>query len=457
MKTSTPSRTPTAGAFALALLFILSATVPRALAATASPPERLSYQGFLADSDNNPLGPIDPENHTVVFRIYDASTGGVLMWSEQQVVTVAKGVFSVQLGEGSVTQNEPHGSLSSVFGGTDASDRYLELDVTDQGGRLAPRLRLLTSPYAFLAKNVADGAVDSSKLAEGSVGSSKIQGGAVTTAKLSIDSAFRVNDQAIYLRSGTDVNHFLKYASSYSGGFNPDGPVLQGFAGGILGVAAGGGSTALHWNSTGVGVHKHNPSEALDVVGNARVSGSVSATSVSARGASFVVATGEDTVVRMQNITRDWYIRNSVNGGTFGIFDGSVAAVHIVPGTTSWATGSDRRLKTEINQETGFLERVSRFRPVTYRLKSRGKDGRRELGFIAQDVQPEFPELVSESGDGMLALAYDRFGVIAIGAVRELNERTAARMNELEKENSALKQSLASVLERLQALESVVK
>ena len=66
-------------------------------AADANPPDRMTYQGYLVDSDGDPLGNSAPANYDVVFRIYNVKSGGIPIWSEQQTITVDKGYFSVLL------------------------------------------------------------------------------------------------------------------------------------------------------------------------------------------------------------------------------------------------------------------------------------------------------------------------------------------------------------------------
>ena len=120
--------------------------------AAETPPDRMTYQGFLADANGAAIGKDNPANYTAIFRIYDASQGGNRLWSEQQVITIDNGLFSVILGEGSQFQSEAHGALSAVFGGSTADVRWVGITVVELGGtEIAPRLRLLTSPYAFLA------------------------------------------------------------------------------------------------------------------------------------------------------------------------------------------------------------------------------------------------------------------------------------------------------------------
>jgi microcystin-dependent protein len=123
--------------------------------ANAKPPTQLTYQGFLTDANGVPFGNTTPVNKTIIFRIYDALTGGSLKWSSQQVITVDKGYFSALLGEGSPVGAEPFSAdLSGVFAGSTASDRYLELNA--DGTTIAPRLRFLAAPYALLSKSATE-------------------------------------------------------------------------------------------------------------------------------------------------------------------------------------------------------------------------------------------------------------------------------------------------------------
>ena len=140
------------------VLFALTINVFRLqVVADDNPPERLSYQGFLVDANGVALGNSAPKNYDVIFRIYDAQSSGNRLWAEQQTLTVDKGYFSVLLGEGAQVGSEPHAALSTLFTGSTASDRFVEITVKGIGAgggdsTIAPRLRLLTSPYAYLAR-----------------------------------------------------------------------------------------------------------------------------------------------------------------------------------------------------------------------------------------------------------------------------------------------------------------
>lgn len=121
--------------------------------AHAAPPELMTYQGFLVDANGNPLAPSTPAQYPVIFRIFTAPINGTRLWSEQQIVTVDKGNFSVILGEGTPIGGEARPSFSSVMAGPNNVDRYMSLSVTigSTTTEMLPRLRLLPAPYAFSA------------------------------------------------------------------------------------------------------------------------------------------------------------------------------------------------------------------------------------------------------------------------------------------------------------------
>ena len=124
---------------------------------TPNPPGQISYQGFLTDVTGVPLATTAPKNYDVIFRIYSAPTGGATLWGEIQTVTVNRGYFSVLLGQGAYDNSDVWtNNLVGIFTGNSASDRYVGITVkgiTNPDTEISPRLRLLASPYAFLAAN----------------------------------------------------------------------------------------------------------------------------------------------------------------------------------------------------------------------------------------------------------------------------------------------------------------
>jgi hypothetical protein len=120
------------------------------------------------------------------FRIWDNQSGGNRIWSEEQVVTVSNGQFSVRLGEGTVVPGEARPDLSTAFNGT---DRFLGLTVMIPGqtaGEIAPRLAFLATPFTF----VAERAKTADSVAQPS-GNSQL--GTTTIASLTVAGPGKIN------------------------------------------------------------------------------------------------------------------------------------------------------------------------------------------------------------------------------------------------------------------------
>ncbi len=89
--------------------------------------------------------------------------------------------------------------------------------------------------------------------------------------------------------------------------------------------------------------------------------------------------------------------------------------------------GSDRRLKTDIEElnTNDILENITSLNPVSYRWKTDDEDAPLQYGFIAQNVQDYFPNLVKQGEwiDGSQKLFLSMGGLIpyTVGAIKELD------------------------------------
>ena len=78
----------------------------------------------------------------------------------------------------------------------------------------------------------------------------------------------------------------------------------------------------------------------------------------------------------------------------------NVGSINITGSATSYATSSDYRLKENIVQMTGALDKVALLKPVTYKWKIDGSHGQ---GFIAHELQEIIPDCVTGEKDAVNA------------------------------------------------------
>src|SRR4051812_36576544 len=139
--------------FALLLLAAGALALPAPLLAqTQSPPSFVDYQGVVLDSAGAVLAPDagngtpQPINYAMEFRLYDASTGGNIVWAEKQNVTVSAGKFSVQLGRGTAI-NGVTAQVANIQDAFAGSNRFLGVGVTilpaPSAVEIVPRLQFL--------------------------------------------------------------------------------------------------------------------------------------------------------------------------------------------------------------------------------------------------------------------------------------------------------------------------
>jgi len=168
--------TPNGGTLLLIAALILTQNVwARTEQSTANAPgpsaTTVNYQGRLADSDGAPLD----GSYGMSFALYDALSGGGMVWGPENytAVPVSEGLFSVGLG--SLTGG---GIPTSVWDG----DRYLEITVG--GETLSPRELIRSVPIAGMALTVPDGAIGTAQIADGAVTSDKLASGGLPEAVL---------------------------------------------------------------------------------------------------------------------------------------------------------------------------------------------------------------------------------------------------------------------------------
>jgi hypothetical protein len=198
----------------------------------------------------------------------------------------------------------------------------------------------------------------------------------------------------------------------------------------------------------GIGTTAPNPNATLDVIGN-----------IFDTGGSFIFSTAAGVFTAIGNAAGWAAIENSAvdntlmimgrSGGLGGLRSVSVWDRLDVNGVAyctlgAWS-GSDIRRKTNIAPLSGnTLDEISKLRGVKFDWKQEeSKDIKfpkeRQIGLIAQEVEKEFPELVSTDGLGYKAVAYDRFTAVLLEAVKAQQrdiESLKAELDQLKRSES---------------------
>lgn len=263
---------------------------------------------------------------------------------------------------------------------------------------------------------------------------------------------------------GDKISLFGGPVTSY--GFGIQGALLQiHSAASTDDIAFGYGSSAamtetMRIEGTGnVGIGTTAPTYKLDVNGDMRTMGDLSFTTDAHKGLWWKSSTGTllANIFRYTDTDDRLYFTNKGAQNLTGVY--------IASGGTSIVATSDERLKSDIEPLTHILDKIKDIRVVGFnmadlevnqatgkvkikrdipaRTTRAGKVTKHQIGSIAQDWLADFPELVVEpkTDDQYYGLNYDRIGVVALGAVKELHaivSQKDARIADLEKRLAAL-------------------
>ena len=140
----------------------------------------------------------------------------------------------------------------------------------------------------------------------------------------------------------------------------------------------------------------------------------------------------------------------ATNPGDYNFWVGGKAG-----GSGDWVASSDLRLKKNIEELTGVLDKISAIRGVTFdwrfdEFPNKGLSTEKQVGLIAQEVEQSFPELVSNDPDGFKALAYDRFTAVLLEAIQE-------QQQEIETQQRAIEAQRGNIVTQEQQIEELQK
>src|SRR3989344_101039 len=161
-------------------------------------------------------------------------------------------------------------------------------------------------------------------------------------------------------------------------------------------------------------------------------------------------------------VTNDFQLYESGGAGQFVIkTGGNVGIGTTIPPykkkvagdahATSFPTSSDIRLKKNITQIANVLDKLEKIHGVKFEWNEKYKQlGRAtngtQIGIIAQDVEKEFPELVTTWGnESYRAVDYGRFSAVLLEAVKEQQNE----IDELKAQNQYLSEKINGIISRI--------
>ena len=155
----------------------------------------------------------------------------------------------------------------------------------------------------------------------------------------------------------------------------------------------------------------------------------------------------------------------TTDGNNMSLFRNTVFKGTFDQATGAYTPVSDRKFKTAIEPIPTTLSRLMQLSPSRYEMISDTERHKKVFGFIAQEVEPLFPEVVYKQQNPHTeeldyTLDYSAFGVIAVKSIQEQQVQIEA----LQKENAATRAELEAIQQkntnletRLQRLEAALE
>jgi hypothetical protein len=238
---------------------------------------------------------------------------------------------------------------------------------------------------------------------------------------------------ATAMGSGTTANSDASTAmgtSTTASGFSSTAMGQGTTASGINSTAMGNGTKANGNNSTAMGTNTTATGTASTAMGSNTTA--INDYSLTIGQYNLANSTQDNVAFAIGNGSQ-----NNLSSALRVKFDGNMT----IAGTLT--QNSDRRLKKDIHSlDSDILEKLQKIEPVYYQFKNQNAhpDGV-QLGLIAQEVQAQFPELVTTGSNGYLSLSYSKLSAVLLKGVQEQQEQ----IEMLKSENEMIRQRLTQL------------
>jgi len=105
--------------------------------------------------------------------------------------------------------------------------------------------------------------------------------------------------------------------------------------------------------------------------------------------------------------------------GNFVVYNQSTVGVYLTDGGTSWTGTSDERLKENINDIGPVLETIKNYQCVNFSYKANQSKKANSIGFIAQDWENDFPNVIETDDNDYLGIKYTETIPVLLRAIQE--------------------------------------
>ncbi len=219
----------------------------------------------------------------------------------------------------------------------------------------------------------------------------------------------------------------------------------------IFDVASSSGATLLRVNADGnIGIGTTSPLARLHITG---IPGANSTFRISSSSNETVLEVAPNGFVGIGTSTPAYMLSvgNASTTGVIARFQNTNGTCDVDPTSSALSCTSDQRLKKNIAtlSTSSSLEKLRNLRSVSFNWLAENDAAERHPGFIAQEVEAVFPDLVNTNPDGYKSLAYSSFAPYLVQGIQELDMKVTT-LEQLIASTSAMLSSV-SIFDRIQA------